>query len=157
MSNIVLVKKKDGGHRFAVDYRALNGVTKKDKFPLPNIEDLLGRLKGSKYFTSCDLFSAYFQVPLAEDSKSYTAFTDGENLWEFNVLSFGLCNAPGTFARMATNLFQGFKQLLVYLDDLMAHDAECDDHLKSVRALLDKLRETGLTFKKVNVNLDIEN
>ena len=139
-SPIVVVKKKDGGHRFAVDYRALNAKTKKDKFPVPNIEDLLSKLGGSKYFTSLDMFSSYFQVPIAERSREYTAFSDGSKLWEFNCLSFGLCNAPATFTRMAAGVFKEVDNLLVYIDDLLSYHDDFDAHVAGIKAVLDQLR-----------------
>ena len=95
-SPVVMVDKKDGSKRFCVDYRRLNEVTIKNKHPLPLIDDLLDQTKGSKYFCVLDMSSAYWQVPLAETDRHKTAFSTTSGHYEFNVMPFGLSNAPAT-------------------------------------------------------------
>ena len=101
-------KKKDGTLRFCIDFRKLNDVTVKDAHPLPCIDDTLEALKGAKIFSTLDLKSGYWQVPIREEYKSKTAFrTSSGQLFEFNRLPFGLCNAPATFSRLMDNVLSG--------------------------------------------------
>ena len=92
-SPIVLVKKKDGTVRLCIDYRALNKVTQGDSFPLPLIDDLLGKVKNSAFYSCLDLKSGYHQVALGQSAKHKTAFSHNDVLYEFNKLPFGLRNA----------------------------------------------------------------
>ena len=97
-SPVVMVKKRDGAMRFCVDFRKMNDATIKDAHPLPRINDTLESLHGAQYFTTLDLKSGYLQVPIREEDKEKTAFrTSSGQLYEFNQLPFGLCNAPATF------------------------------------------------------------
>ena len=93
-SPVVLVKKKDGFHRFCVDYRELNSVTKADTFPLPCIDDLLDQLGKSKFFSTLDLASGNWQIQVHPDSQEKTAFVTPQGLYEFRVMPFGLTYAP---------------------------------------------------------------
>ena len=99
-SPIVLVRKKDGEPRFCVDYRALNKCTKKRSYPLPRIDDSLDQLSCCRYFSTLDLKSGYWQIPMKEKDKEKTAFTCHWGLFHFNVMPFGLCNAPATFQHL---------------------------------------------------------
>jgi hypothetical protein len=96
-SPVVLVRKKNGKLRFCVDYRKLNNVTKKDRYPLPRIDELLESLSEASWYTTLDLASGYWQLKVREEDKAKTAFVTKHGLFEFNVMPFGLCNAPATF------------------------------------------------------------
>ena len=107
-SPVVLVRKKGGnGVRFCLDYRLLNQVSRKDAYPLPNIGDCMDALSGAQWFCTLDLASGYWQVELDEQSKAKTAFTTHKGLYHFNVLPFGLTNAPATFERLMEQVLRG--------------------------------------------------
>ena len=94
---ILFVKKKDGGYRMCFDYRALNKITKKDRYPLPNIDDTLDALRSSSIFSKLDLISGYHQVRIAPHDIEKTAFLTKYGQFQTRVMPFGLCNAPATF------------------------------------------------------------
>ena len=148
-SPIVLVTKKDGSVRFCVDYRKLNGLTRKDAYPLPRITECLDTLAGAKWFCTLDLASGYWQVPMAEKDRPKTAFTVGGGLYEFKVLPFGLCNALATFERLMELVLSGlqWKQCLVYLDDIIVFGDSFDKTLANLDSVFCRLRSAGLTLK----------
>ena len=106
-SPVVIVKKKDGSPRFCVDYRKVNTVTRKDAYPLPRVDDTLDTLAGSKWFSTLDLLSGYWQVEVRPEDREKTAFCTPDGLFEFNVMPFGLCNAPATFQRLMELVYSG--------------------------------------------------
>jgi len=108
-SPVVLVIKKDGTIRFCIDYRKLNNITIKDVYPLPRIDDSLSTLANNSYFSTLDLCSGYWQIPVAEADKVKTAFITHSGLFEWNVMPFGLTNAPATFQRYMDIVLAGLK------------------------------------------------
>ena len=147
---VVLVRKKDGTLRYCIDYRRLNTVTKKDSYPLPNIQDCLDSLDGAKYFSSMDLSSGYWQVQLTEDAKDKTSFYGaGGGLWRFKVMPFGLCNAPATFERLMERVLGQLQWqiCLCYLDDILIFSRSVAQHLEHLKKIFLRLREAKLKLK----------
>ncbi|CAI5690254.1 unnamed protein product [Oreochromis niloticus] len=146
-SAVVMVPKKNSPRmRFCVDYRPLNKVTKKDSYPLPRIDESLDLVAGSSWFSTLDLRSGYWQVPLSPESRPKTAFCTNRGLWQFKVLSFGLCNAPATFERLMDSVLAGVprQRCLVYLDDLLVHGSSFDAALDALRQVLGRVAAAGL-------------
>lgn len=141
-----LVRKKNGKWRFVVDYIKVNQCTVKDAMPLPNIDDMMMNLSGCKYFTTLDCANGYFQVPLVEESKEITAFEADGNLYEFNVMPFGLCNAPGTFQRLMQIVLAGCASV-PYIDDIVVASRDYNQHLADISNVLTRLREAGLRLQ----------
>jgi hypothetical protein len=129
-----------------MDYRKLNSITKKDSFPLPRIDDVLDLLHGQKYFSTLDLASGYWQIEMDDSSKEKTAFIVDNNLYEWNRLSFGLTNAPGTFQRLMNYVLRSVigKICLVYLDDIIVFSKTKEEHLTNLERIFDLLKEADL-------------
>lgn len=141
---IVVVDKKDGSKRFCVDFRRLNKVTKTNSWPLPLIDDLLDQLGKASYFTSLDLKSGYWQVQVQEEDKEKTAFTCHRGLFEFNVMPFGLCNAPQIFSELMSVVLQGLDSCaLAYLDDILIFSETLEQHEQHIKTVFDRLRKHG--------------
>ncbi|KAG7667411.1 hypothetical protein KSW81_001142 [Nannochloris sp. 'desiccata'] len=147
---ILFVRKKSGALRMCVDYRGLNRITKKNRCPLPRIDDLLDKLAGAKYFTSLDLKSAYHQIKIKEEDIEKTAFRTPFGHFEFVVLPFGLCNAPATFQTLMNNVFRDelHQFVLCYLDDIMIFSKSLQAHIQHVRHVFEKLRKNKLFVNK---------
>ena len=146
-SPVVMVRKKYGSLRFCVDFRQLNAATIKDAHPLPRIDDLLDALHGAKWFSTLDLKSGYWQVPIAEQDKEKTAFrTSSGQLFEFNQVPFGLCNAPATFSRLMNRVLAGlhWETCLFYLDDIIVFSSTWEKHLARLREVFERLRHAKL-------------
>ena len=146
-SPVVMVRKKDGSLRFCVDFRQLNAATVKDAHPLPRIDDLLDALHGAKWFSTLDLKSGYWQVPITEQDKAKTAFrTSSGQLLEFNQVPFGLCNAPATFSRLMDRVLAGlhWETCLFYLDDIIVFSSTWEEHLARLREVFERLRHAKL-------------
>jgi hypothetical protein len=146
---ILFVAKADGSLRMCVDYRALNKVTQKDRYPLPRIDDLFDQLRGAQFFSSLDLQSGYHQVRISDEDVPKTAFRTPLGHFQWRVLSFGLTNAPATFMRLMNTVLAPFigKFVLVYLDDILIYSKTEEEHLSHIRTILQTLRQHKLYVK----------
>ena len=147
---VVLVRKKDGSLCFCIDFRKLNSLTVKDSHPLPCICETLESLAGAAHYSTFDMNSGFWQVPMDEESKQYTAFTLGSmGLYECESMPFGLCNAPPTFQRLMLNCLAelNLTYCLIYLDDVIIFSWTEEEHLERMRVVFDHLHEHGLKLK----------
>lgn len=153
-SPIVLVRKKTGDYRLCIDFRALNKKTVKEHYPLPRIDDQLDNLSGHKYFTSLDLASGYYQIPMAESAKHLTAFVTPDGHYEFNRMPFGLVNAPSTFQRAVNGVLGNarFKEAFAYMDDVIIPSRTIEEGLQRLHDILSLFRSFGITLNLSKCN-----
>jgi hypothetical protein len=146
---VIFVEKKDGTQRMCVDYRALNEVTIKNKYPLPRIEDLFDQLKGAKVFSKIDFRSGYHQLRIRPSDIAKTAFTTRYGLYEYTVMSFGLTNAPAYFMYLMNKVFMEYldKFVVVFIDDILMYSRNKEEHEEHLRLILQKLRDNQLYAK----------
>lgn len=153
---IPFVRKANGTLRMCVDYRGLNAVTRKDRHPLPRVDDLLDRLSGATCFSSLDLASGYWQVPVAEEleHRHLTAFLANGELWEWNVMPFGLTGAPTTFQRMMLDVLGPPRAFCcVYLDDILVFSNSPEEQTRHLEAVLQALQSKNLVACKPKCHL----
>lgn len=145
-SPVLFVGKKDGSLRMCVDYRALNKITVRNRYPLPRVDELLERLASAKCVTKLDLKGGYNQMLVEESDIEKTAFTTRYGLYEFLVLSFGLCNAPSAFMQLMNTILKSLldKCVIVFLDDILIYSDSEEQHEEDVRKVMQLLDEQKL-------------
>ncbi|GMF42734.1 unnamed protein product [Phytophthora fragariaefolia] len=148
-SPVLMIRKPDGGIRFCIDYRKLNSVTVKDRNPMPLIDDILDVLGDAQLFSTMDIASGYWNVPMHPDSVSKTAFTCKYGLYEWLVMHFGLCNAVPAFERLMETVLVDLKWriCLVYLDDCVVFSKDFPTHLVRIRQVLTRFQQAGIKLK----------
>ena len=132
------MKKKDGTLRLCIDFRQLNKVTVKNKYPLPRIDDLFDQLKGAKIFSKIDLISIYHQVRIKDEDIRKTAFRTRYDHYEFTMVPFGLSNTPVVFMCLMNGVFMNYldKFFIVFLDDILVYSKSEEEHEQHLRMVL---------------------
>jgi len=148
-SNVVLVTKKDGSLRFCVDYRRLNSITYKDSYPLPLIDNCLNALAGSSWYSTLDLHSGYYNIPIAESDRDKSAFITRQGCFRFTVMPFGLTCAPSVFQRLMDVVLCGlsYQTCLVYLDDIIVFGRTFEEQMERLEEVFKRLRSANLKLK----------
>ena len=148
-ASVLFVKKKDGSMRICFDYRELNKVTIKNKYPLPRIDDLFDQLKGATVFSKIDLRSGYYQLKVRESDIPKTTFWTRYGHYEFLVMSFGLTNAPAAFMDLINWVFEEYldKFVIVFIDEILVYSCTIEEHELRLKIVLEKLRKKKLYAK----------
>jgi hypothetical protein len=143
------VEKKDGTQWMCVDYRSLNEVTIKNKYPLPRIEDLFDQMKGASVFSKIDLRSGYHQLKIRESDIPKTAFHTQYGLYEYTVMSFRLTDAPAYFMYLMNKVFMEYldRFVVVFIDNILVFSKTMEEHEEHLRLVLEKLRSNHLYAK----------
>jgi hypothetical protein len=143
------VEKKYGTRRMCIDYRVLNEVTIKNKYPLPRIEDLFDQLRGASVFSKIDLRSGYHQLRIRPSNIPKTAFITKYGLYEFTVMSFGVTNAPAFFMNLMNSVFMDYldKFVVVFIDDILIYSQSEEEHVDHLKMVLQRLRDHQLYAK----------
>ncbi|MEI6371517.1 MAG: reverse transcriptase domain-containing protein [Nostocales cyanobacterium ELA608] len=138
-----------GEYRAVTDFRGLNDITVKNKYPLPRADELFDRLANAKFFSKIDLRTGFYQILIAEADRHKTAFTTSQGLFEYNVLPMGLCNSPAIFMQLMNDTFREElnKSVLVFLDDIVVYSNTLEEHERHLRQVFKKLREQRLYVK----------
>lgn len=145
-SPVLFAKKPDRGLRFYIDYKALNAITIKNRYPLPLIQETLARLSRAKFYTKLDINAVFNQIRIAEGKEWLTAFNTRYGLFESLVMPFGLTNAPATFQSYINKALHPYLDTfyIAYIDDILIYFNDLDNHHKHVKLVLQALLDAGL-------------
>eukprot|EP00963_Diacronema_lutheri_P013675 scaffold2678_cov356-Pavlova_lutheri.AAC.1 len=144
---VILVPKKDKGWRIVFDYRRLNSVTIKDRYPLPQIDDYLEQSTGAAFFSAFDALDGFHQLPMDADSIAKTAVNTPMGSYVWKVMPMGLANAPAAFQRMMNRIFGHLLYAKVYMDDILVHSASVEAHFQHLEELLSVCAENDIKLK----------
>jgi hypothetical protein len=150
------VPKSDNSLRLCVDYRALNKVTVKNRYPLFLINETLDRLIGAKIFTKLDFRDVYHRIRIKRGNEWKTAFRTRYGHWEYTVMSFGLTNAPATFQAYINKALKGFLDVtcVAYMNDIYIYSDSVEEHAEHVREIFTQLKKAGLYVKLSKYEFD---
>ena len=145
-SPCLLQAKSDGSPRFCTDYRKVNAVTVQDSYPLPRMEDCVDNLGSAAFVTKLDLLKGYWAVPLTRRASEVSAFVTPDHFLQYEVMAFGMCNAPATFQRLVNIVLEGVPNCNAYLDDLIVYSADWAEHIKLLKMVFGRLAKASLTL-----------
>lgn len=146
-SRVVLADKKDKSKRVCIDYRRINKLVFKDRYPVPNMEDVVDKLSGCSIYSVLDIKNAFLHVPIEESSRKYTAFVTKEGMFEFNFAPFGFCNSPAVFIRFINYIFRDLINesiMEIYMDDIVIFSKDEVDGMRSIVRVIKVASENGL-------------
>ena len=149
---IIVVPKGDGGKCLVIDYRALNKVTRKFTWPMPEVEDIFSKLNRATYFTTLDLCTGYHHIPLDKSAIHKTAFNSPFGKYEYIKVPFGLVQAPAYLQELMTGILKDFPFTIAYLDDIIIFSKTPQEHLSHICMVFEKLRTANLSMKKSKCN-----
>ncbi|GKD08485.1 putative nucleotidyltransferase, ribonuclease H, partial [Tanacetum coccineum] len=148
-ASVLFVKKKDSSFRMCIDYKELNKLTVKNRYPLPKIDDLFDQMQGSQFFSKIDLRSGYHQLRVHEDDIPKTAFRTCYGHFEFTIIPFGLTSAPAIFMDLMNRVCRPYldKFVIVFIDDILIYSKTQEDHIEHLRLVLELLKKEKLYAK----------
>ena len=157
-SPVLIARKPNGTLRFCIDYRRLNAVTEKDRYPLPRIDAVLLLVLGFKILSKIDIHQAFRGVEIEEKSRPLTTFRTTFGAWQWNVMPFGLSNAPSSWQRVINDtLFEGLGSFCcAYVDDIIIWSPSVEQHRRDLRTVLQRLRDEGLSINVEKCEFDVE-
>jgi transposase InsO family protein len=141
---VVLIMKKNGTHRLCINFRDLNKVTQPDPFPMPRIASIMDRFHGSRYYSTIDLKSGFWQLPMHPDSVRYTGFSTPDGHFEFLKMPFGLTTAPAEFTKRMASIFSGRDNIDIYVDDIVVFTPSFEKHAEKLQEVFGLLQTHGL-------------
>uniref|UniRef100_A0A9J8CV35 Gypsy retrotransposon integrase-like protein 1 n=1 Tax=Cyprinus carpio carpio TaxID=630221 RepID=A0A9J8CV35_CYPCA len=145
-SPCLLVEKHDGSFRFCTDFRKVNAITKPDSFPLPRLDDCIDQVGSASFVSKLDLLKGYWQVPLSQRAREISAFVTPDNFCQYNVMAFGMRNAPATFQRLVNKVLEGVAGCEAYLDDVVIYSSTWSQHLAQLGDVFKRLKAANLTL-----------
>ena len=148
LSPLVVIPKNNGDIRICVDMRQVNTAIERERFPLPNVDETLEEMNGSKWFSKLDLAQGFHQIPIDEESRKLTTFVTNDSVWRYKTLMFGVSNAPELFQRTIQQTLQGIKGCKNISDDIIIYGKNKEEHNTALRNVLQRLREKNLTLNK---------
>ena len=145
---IIVVPKGDGGKHLVIDYRALNKVTRKFKWPMPKVKDIFSKFNGATYFTTLDPCTGYHHIPLDKSSIPKTAFNSPFSKYKYVKAPFGLPQAPAYFQELMTSIVKDFPFVIAYLDDIIIFSKKPQENFSHIHMVFEKLKSASLSMKK---------